>query len=343
MLQKKKLFNPDGDDSILHRRIIKGNPTNLFNPNGAKYKWANNLFSVMTGNFWVPEKVDLSTDASGYHLLTKDQQEGIENFLSFLNAIDSLQINNLPHIREYITAPEVSALISLQEFQEVIHAKSYDYIIQSILPADRREKTHELWRDNPAMRERNQYIADVYEAFVSNPNEENFAKSIVANYILESIYFYNGFMFFYSFGAQNLLLDTIKEIVYINRDELTHVSMFQHIIHEINNEFPGFITEEMVHYLFRKGVEAEIQWTNDILKDGLNGITKETTEQYTKHLANRRIQELGYAPIFEETINPYVHLERYANLDGDGVKTNFFESTVTEYNLSHALDGWDEI
>lgn len=337
------MFNSDGDDSIANRRIIKGNSTNLFNPNGAKYKWANRLWSVMTGNFWVPEKVDLSNDASSYHLLSAIQQEGVENFLSFLNALDSLQINNLPSIREYITAPEVSTLIALQEFQEVIHAKSYDYVIQSILPANKRDKTHELWRENKEMLERNQYIADLYQQFMDNRTEENFARSIVANYVLESIYFYNGFMFFYSFAPYNLLLETIKEIVYINRDELTHVEMFQYLIHEINAENPGFITQEMVHSLFAKGVEAEICWTNSILKDGVNGITAESTEQYTKYLANKRITELGFDPLYPEFENPYTHLERFANLDGDKMKTNFFESTVTEYSHSHVLEGWDKI
>jgi ribonucleoside-diphosphate reductase beta chain len=51
------LFNPQGDDTIEHRTIIKGNTTGLFQLNLTKYTRATNLYQVMVGNFRVPEKI----------------------------------------------------------------------------------------------------------------------------------------------------------------------------------------------------------------------------------------------------------------------------------------------
>ncbi len=52
-MEQKLLFNPNGDDSIQTRTIIKGNTTNLFNLNDVKYVWANKLYRIMMANFWI--------------------------------------------------------------------------------------------------------------------------------------------------------------------------------------------------------------------------------------------------------------------------------------------------
>jgi len=56
-VQANKIFNPQGNDSIQERTIIKGNTTGLFQLNLTKYNWAKSMYQVMIGNFWVPEKV----------------------------------------------------------------------------------------------------------------------------------------------------------------------------------------------------------------------------------------------------------------------------------------------
>jgi len=52
-MDRKLLFNPDGDDSIQKRTIIKGDTTNLFNLNDVKYNWATKLYRNMMANFWI--------------------------------------------------------------------------------------------------------------------------------------------------------------------------------------------------------------------------------------------------------------------------------------------------
>ena len=66
VVDRKKLFNPEGDDTLNARRIIKGNSTNLFNLNNVRYQWANQLYRTMMVNFWIPEKVDLTQDKNDY-------------------------------------------------------------------------------------------------------------------------------------------------------------------------------------------------------------------------------------------------------------------------------------
>ena len=70
--------------------------------------------------------------------------------------------------------------------------------------------------------------------------------TIVANYILEGIYFYSGFMFFYNLGRNNLMPGSVQEIRYINRDENTHLWLFRNILLELKKEEPDLFREEDV-------------------------------------------------------------------------------------------------
>jgi ribonucleoside-diphosphate reductase beta chain len=133
-------------------------------------------------------------------------------------------------------------------------------------------------------------------------------------------------------------------IRYINRDEFTHCILFEKIISEIRKEFPEMVDNDVTIQLFKEAVEQEISWTNHIVGNDVLGITKASTEAYTKYLANKRLTSIGMEPLYKGfNDNPYMHLELIADESGDGnVKSNFFESTVTGYNQASTLDGWDD-
>lgn len=343
-MDKKRLFNPEGIDTLKERRIIKGNTTNIFNLNNVKYQWANYLYRTMMGNFWIPEKIDLTQDKNDYNNLTEDEKEAYNGILSFLIFLDSIQTNNIPNISDYITAPEINLILSIQTFQEAIHSQSYQYIIESILAKEIRDSIYDRWREDRILFERNRYIANIYQDFLDKPEDKNFIKVIVADYLLESLYFYNGFNFFYLLASRNRMMGTSDIIRLINRDELSHVVIFQQILKEIKLENPELIDEEEIYSMFRKAVEQEINWTNHIIGEKILGITLESTEKYTKWLANERLKAIGLKAIYEEgDKNPYKYLEKFADTEGEGnVKSNFFEGTVTSYNMSSSIDGWDE-
>ena len=343
-VDRKKLFNPLGNDSLTERKIIKGDSTNIFNLNNVKYQWANHLYRTMMGNFWIPEKIDLTQDKNDYGNLTDYEKTAYDGILSFLIFLDSIQTNNIPNVSDYITAPEINLVLSIQTFQEAVHSQSYQYIIESILSKETRNLIYDKWREDKILFERNKYIAEIYQNFLDNQSDENFAKVIIADYLLESLYFYNGFNFFYLLASRNRMMGTSDIIRLINRDELSHVVLFQQIIKEIKKENPNFFDEKLISEMFEKAVEQEINWTNHIIGNQILGITEETTEKYTKWLANERLKSIGLTSLysgFEK--NPYKHLERFADTEGEGnVKANFFEGTVTSYNMSSSVEGWDE-
>jgi ribonucleoside-diphosphate reductase beta chain len=88
------------------------------------------------------------------------------------------------------------------------------------------------------------------------------------------------------------MVATDRMINYIRRDELTHVTIFANIIKDIKNEFPDVYDEEMLLEMMDTAVKQEIKWSKHILGKTIIGMGHENIENYTKWLANERLNML---------------------------------------------------
>lgn len=113
------------------------------------------------------------------------------------------------------------------------------------------------------------------------------------------------------------------------------------MIREIKKEFPDMYDEKVITDMMDIAVKQEIKWSKHILGKKIIGMGNENVENYTKWLANERLNMLGIKPLYENVVtNPYKHLDRLQ--DQNAEKWNFFESTVTNYAQSSAMNGsWD--
>lgn len=341
-LKANSIFNPNGVDTPSERTIIKGNTTGLFNLNATKYMWAKSMYQVMIGNFWVPEKVKgLGDDAVQFKNLSHDEQRAYKGILSFLIFLDSIQTVNLPNFNDYVTAPEVNLILSIQAYQESIHSQSYATILETVVDSKDRDEIYYFWRTDKHLLERNTFIGGIYQDFIDNPNDKNLFRGFIANYLLESIYFYNGFAFFDTLASQSKMVATDRMINYIRRDELTHVTIFSNLIKEVKKEFPEVYDEEMIYDMMKTAVDQEVKWSQHILGTKIIWMSPENVEVYTKWLANKRLDLIGLKPLYPDVLtNPFKHLE--ALQDNNSEKGNFFESTVTNYAQSSSMKGsWE--
>ena len=202
-LTKKPLFNPNGDTEVLVRRMVGGNTTNLNDFNNMKYTWVSEWYRQAMNNFWIPEEINLGTDVKDYKNLLPSERRAYDKILSFLIFLDSIQTANLPNISDYITANEVNLCLSIQAFQEAVHSQSYSYMLDTICEPQQRTEVLYQWRNDEHLLRRNTFIGNLYNEFQQNRTPQNFARTLVANFILEGIYFYSGFMFFYNLGRNN--------------------------------------------------------------------------------------------------------------------------------------------
>ncbi len=338
------IFNPLGNDSIENRQIWFGNTTNLVQLNDVRYSWAVGLYQQMRDNFWVPQKIDLTQDVTNYWNLTREERKAYDGILSYLTFLDSVQTCNIPHLKSSVTAPEISLCMAEQISQEGMHNQSYQYIIETIIPLERRNEVYDFWRTDKVLADRCKFIAMLYQKYIDNPSQENYFVSLLADYLLESLYFYNGFIYFYNLAARMLMPGSADIFKMINRDELSHVRLYQKLIPEAMRVFPHSV--DQIYEMFAQAVEHECRWTNHIVGDNILGITEHSTKQYTKYLANIRLGAIGLEPLYKDVQyqkSPYSHLERFSDTKKSAhTKANFFEATVTSYVMSSGVSGWDE-
>ncbi|SIS97533.1 ribonucleoside-diphosphate reductase beta chain [Alicyclobacillus vulcanalis] len=343
-LKRTRLFNAEGDRDWGKRRIIGGNTTNMIELNNIKYEWAYKLYRAMMNNFWIPEEIPLADDARQYDSLNEDERRSYNKVLSFLIFMDSLLTHNLPNINEYITAPEVNLCLTVHAFQEAVHSQSYGYVLDSVVNPATRDQIYNEWRDDDHLLRRNQFITDLFEEFIENPTDRNFMKTIVANYILEGVYFYAGFGFFFVLGRQGKMLGTVSEIKFIQRDELTHLAIFRNLYHEVVRENPGLVTPDMEEEfveMMRTAVQHEIAWGQYVTQGKIVGLTDALIDAYIKYLANLRLQSLNLPILYPEIQeHPMPWMDSFAAINSH--KTDFFEQRVTNYTKAGNLN-WDDL
>ena len=338
-LNKKALFNEFGDTEVSKKRMVNGNTTNLNDFNNMKYTWVSDWYRQAMNNFWIPEEINLSQDLKDYKRLTKDEKTAYDKILSFLIFLDSIQTANLGNINNYITASEVNLCLTIQAFQEAVHSQSYSYMLDSICSPEERNEILYQWKDDEILLSRNKFIGDLYNNFINEPNLYNFIKALMANYVLEGVYFYSGFMFFYNLERMGKMPGSSQEIRYINRDENTHLWLFRNIIRELTYEIPEVFTDEFKNELrdmVRIGVENEIAWGKYVIGNRIQGMNETLIENYIKYVGNLRLRDLGLEILYENNLeNPAKWVELYS--DPNMVKTDFFEAKSTAYAKAGAL------
>lgn len=334
-LKSAPLFDENGSDSFKDQMIVGGSPSGIVNMNTVRHGWSITLFNKMWSQFWMPQNVDMTGDKTSVKLLTEDEFEGHCNTIGFLSFMDSFQINNLPNVFEYITSLMVKSCGSVQEAFETLHTQAYQYSIEATIPAEMRDTIYNRWKDNPLLKHRIKTMTNIANEFKENPTFENFYIVCVMNYILEGFYFYQGFNYYDQLAHRGKLVGTSKQIDYIRRDELAHMGIFINIIKEIG------VDEDLIKEMFQWAFNEEEKWNHEVYGDKILGMSKKSETQYGKWLVNDRLNRLGLSGIFEKVEHPYLHLEQ-TSVEGS-VRENFFETTVTSYDTSGSVDGWDDL
>ncbi len=331
MLKRKKIYNPLSKENVNERRIFGGNPTSIFELNKIKYQWAYNLWKVMLANSWFPEEVNMNSDKRDYNnILTSAEKCGYDRALAQLIFMDSLQTNNLiDNINPYITSPEINLVLVRQAFEEALHSQSYAVMVESI--SVNTDEIYEMWRTDMMLKSKNDYIAQVYEQLAQNPTDQSMLKAMFANQILEGIYFYSGFAFFYTLARGGKMLGSTQMIRFIQRDEVTHLLLFQNLINSIRKEQPELFTSSLIEEvleMFRKAVEIESAWGEYITQGQMLGLTSEIIHTYIQYLADERLKKVGL-PVLYNAKHPIKWVDQFSSFNEQ--KTNFFEGKVTNY------------
>ncbi|GHP45768.1 ribonucleoside-diphosphate reductase subunit beta [Helicobacter pylori] len=329
-VSRKKIYNPDSTESVNERKIFGGNPTSMFDLNKIKYQWADHLWKTMLANTWFAEEVSMNDDKRDYLKLSTEEKIGYDRALAQLIFMDSLQTNNLiDNVNPFITSPEINLCLVRQAYEEALHSHAYAVMVESI--SANTEEIYDMWRNDMQLKSKNDYIAQVYMELAKNPTEENILKALFANQILEGIYFYSGFSYFYTLARSGKMLGSAQMIRFIQRDEVTHLILFQNMINALRNERADLFTPQLINEvigMFKKAVEIEASWGDYITQGKILGLTSNLIEQYIQFLADSRLSKVGIAKVYGVQ-HPIKWVESFSSFNEQ--RSNFFEARVSNY------------
>ena len=331
-IEKKKIYDELSLENLNDRRVFGGKPTGIINFSKVKYQWAFELYDVMLQNTWFPAEVATTGEKKDYNNLAPAEKRMYNLVLAQLIFMDSVQTNNLmDNINPYITAPEINACLSRQSFEESLHSKSYQVLADSI--SDNSDEIYEMWRTDPKLREKNNFIASIYIELSSGEiTDEKILLALIANQILEGLYFYAGFAALYTLAKSGKMICSSQFIRFIQRDEVTHLLLFQNMINATRKERPELFTkefEEKVRTMFRKAVELESSWGHYITGNQILGLTNPLISQYIQYLADKRLEAVGYTKEYNVK-HPIQWVDGFSSFNDQ--RTNFFEGNVVNYS-----------
>ena len=128
------------------------------------------------------------------------------------------------------------------------------------------------------------------------------------------------------------MLGSAQMIRFIQRDEITHLLVFQNLINTTRSERPELFTKDLedeVRAMMDEAVRLESGWGKYITDGQILGFNDQIIDQYIRYLADDRLKAVKMAPMYNVP-NPISWVDKFSRFNDQ--KQNFFEATVTNYS-----------
>ncbi|MFS0750189.1 ribonucleotide-diphosphate reductase subunit beta [Oceanobacillus sp. 1P07AA] len=343
MLEKAKTLEPRNPNKST--KLFGGESSGILNWNDIAYPHWYKMYKRLVGNYWQADEVNMSSDVKQFSTLSKEEQDAYLKIIGLLSTLDAPQTRTALLISLYATDPSVQSIMAVIAQQEAVHNESYSYVLSSVVSWNEQNEAFQLGRTDDLLLKRNEQLTDQYNAFVDNPSMENMLKTLVYTSLLEGMFFYSGFAFFYHLARQNKMVGTSTMISYINRDELEHGRFITELFRATLAENPSYNNTEFIDWIydrFQQSVELEIEWSHYVL-DSLEGIDMDDMDGYIKYRANKMLRMMGLEELYPQHVeNPMKWIRAYVD-NFDGTKTDFFEQKSRQYTKTSDLNGFDDL
>ena len=326
-----------------------GAPLGVQRYDSYKYPVFDKLTNQMLGYFWRPEEVSLQKDRGDYQTLRPEQKHIFTSNLKYQILLDSVQGRG-PGMAfaPYCALPELEAAMNVWQFMEMIHSRSYTYIIKNVYPDP--TEVFDTILDDQRIIARAQSVTKAYDEFLEvaqewgngsmwSPDmkgsttaewtEKELKRKLylaVANVnILEGIRFYVSFACSFAFGELKVMEGSAKIISLIASDENQHTVLTQQILKkwmEGDDPVMSQIVEEerdTVIGMYKNAVNEEKEWAQYLFKDGsMIGLNDKLLVKYVEWIANKRMRALGLPPAYDVPIrnNPLPWTEHWISSKG---------------------------
>lgn len=276
-------------------------------------------------SFWVPNEVSFKNEREQWDSLKEGEKQFLKFILAFFAQVDGIIIENLFENFQQETSfiKEARVFYAAQNFIEVIHNEMYSLLIDTFI-RDPEEKRMTLNAINyyPSIKKISEWV------FSWMDPTRPLMQRVIAMACVEGIFFTSAFCAIYWIKRQNKLAGLCKANELIARDEALHTEWAAALyVHCTTNEKFEPIDEKTAHNIFDSAVQVSEEFIRDALRVQLIGMNADDMVKYMKCTADYVMSMFGFNKRYNLK-NPFEWMVMIA-LEN---KTNFFESTVTEYS-----------
>ena len=347
-LKGMTVFNTEDCDTK-KQPMFFGKPLGVQRYDNFKYPAFENLTKSQLGYFWRPEEVSLQKDRGDYQSLRPEQKHIYTSNLKYQIMLDSVQ-GRAPGMAflPYCSLPELEACMEVWSFMEMIHSRSYTYVIKNVYPDP--SDVFDMILSDERILERASSVTESYDTFINEAHQYDTSnwwkpdwrestsgaweqkeikrklyRAVTNVNILEGIRFYVSFACSFAFGELKLMEGSAKVISLIARDENQHTVLTQQMIKAWQKgDDPVMLEimkeeEQTVIDMFRNAVNEEKEWAQYLFKDGsMIGLNDKLLIKYVEWIANKRMRAIGLDPIYDAPIknNPLPWTEHWISSKG---------------------------
>lgn len=306
-----------------------------------KYPEFYEMYRDAIKNTWTVEEVDFSTDIADLHgKLTSAEQHLIRRLVAFFATGDSIVANNLVlNLYKHINAPEARMYLSRQLYEEALHVQFYLTLLDTYIPdMKEREAAFAAIHNIPSIRKKAEFCfkwmdnVDELDELQTHAQRRQFLLNLICfASCVEGLFFFASFAYVYFLRSKGLLHGLASGTNWVFRDESCHMRFAFEVVDTVRQEQPELFDEELesqVVEMLKEAIDCEMQFAEDILQEGVSGLSVRQMRDYLEYIADQRLVNLGYQKRFN-TKNPFSFME----LQDVQEVTNFFERRVSAYQV----------
>ena len=297
-------------------------------------------FRAAIKNTWTVEEVDLHSDLADLARLSPAERHLVSRLVAFFATGDTIVANNLVlNLYQHVNCPEGRLYLSRQLFEEAVHVQFYLTLLDTYVPDEaERAQSFAAVENIPSIARKAafcfRWIDSVFglRELTTAADRRSFLKNLICfAACIEGLFFYGAFAYVYFLRSRGLLNGLASGTNWVFRDESMHMAFAFDVVDTVRAEEPGLFDPRLtaeVRDMLAEAVDCEAQFAEDLLGEGLAGLSLADMRAYLEHVADRRLARLGIEPLYGSA-NPLQFME----LQDVQELSNFFERRVSAYQV----------
>lgn len=309
-----------------------------------KYPVFYDMYRDAIKNTWTVEEVDFSTDVVDLDKrLLPAERHLIHRLVAFFATGDSIVSNNLVlSLYKHINSPEARMYLSRQLYEEALHVQFYLTLLDTYIPDHKeREEAFDAINKIPSIKAKADFCfkwidsVENLDATDTPEKRQQFMLNLVCfACCIEGLFFFAAFAYVYFLRSKGLLNGLAAGTNWVFRDESCHMSFAFEVVEQTRREYPDLWNDEMetkIVGMLEEAVECEMLFAEDLLTNGVPGLSLKDMRSYLEFVADQRLKNLGLAERYGSK-NPFDFME----LQDVQELSNFFERKVSAYQVAVA-------